>query len=51
MPHRSLRNFQIDEIEPIEEVYMNQRMANLTAVSNEKQPSKETVPPELLRKL
>lgn len=49
MPPRSLRNIQLEEIEPIEEVYMNQRMANIMTL-NQRQPDQESIPPELLRK-
>jgi hypothetical protein len=49
MPPRSLRNIHVEEIEPIDEVYMNQRMANLMTL-NQRTPDKENIPPELLRR-
>ena len=56
LPRKTVKSSD-DEIEPIEEVIQNQRMANLLANSNgqsngnsHKQVTKEQIPPELLRK-
>jgi DNA replication licensing factor MCM7 len=52
MPRRTARNLE-EELEPIEEVIQNQRMANLQANngnSSERQVTVDQIPPELLRK-
>lgn len=52
MPKRTVKNNE-EDIEPIEEVILNQRMANLQANNgnnSEKQVTKDQIPPELLRK-
>jgi DNA replication licensing factor MCM7 len=52
MPKRTLKNSE-DDIEPIEEVILNQRMANLNANNgngSDRHVNKDQIPPELLRK-
>ena len=58
LPRKTVKNSD-DEIEPIEGVIQNQRMANLLANSNghsngnsssQRQITKDQIPPELLRK-
>lgn len=50
MPTRSVRNMAPEEIEPIDEVLMNQRMANLMSNVSDKPIDKSAIPPEMLRK-
>lgn len=52
MPKRTVKNSD-EELEPIEEVIQNQRMANIQANNgnpSERQVTKDQIPPELLRK-
>jgi|APDOM4702015159_1054818.scaffolds.fasta_scaffold323131_1 hypothetical protein len=52
MPRRTTKNLE-EELEPIEEVIQNQRMANLQANNgngSDRQVTRDQIPPELLRK-